>query len=104
MAFELIANEDMLVEFSLVAGPPDAVYLGDQPIDLVKVVPTLSTKCKAVTKKVGTTGITITWPVSGCAYTSGTYTFVSGVGNVATTSVKTKAENQLVLRENDTGT
>jgi hypothetical protein len=104
MSLEDVCNEDMLVKFTQTAGPPDSVYLGDQGIDLVKVVPTLSTKNKAAAKKVATTGVTITWPVSGCAFTSATYTFVSGGGMVATSATKTKAEAQLVLRKGDTGT
>ena len=42
MSLEEIANEDMKINFSNVAGPPDLVYVGDPGIDLVEIVPTLS--------------------------------------------------------------
>lgn len=107
MALENIANEDMAVEFSLTSvDPSDAVYTGDPGIDLVKVVPTLSTKCKAASKKIGTVSIVVTWLLAtgGCPYTSVLYNFVSGVATVPATAAKTKAESVLVLREGDTGT
>ena len=104
MTLELVANEDMLVEFTAVAVPPDAVYTGDPGIDLVEIVPTLSTKCKANAKKIGTTGIAITFTPAGCPFTSTTYTFVGASGSVSPLATKTKAEGALVLREGDTGT
>jgi len=107
MALELIANEDMLVKFTNTSGPGDLVYTGDVGQDPVKVVPVLSTKCKASNKKVGTTSITITWNIATgaqCPHTSASTNFLSGVGTVAATAVKVRAEGGLVLREGDTGT
>jgi hypothetical protein len=106
MALENVANEDLLVEFTNTVGPPDIVYTGDIGIDPVKVVPTKSTKCKAMSKLICTTGITLTFAVGGneCPHTSATYTFVAGVGTVTTTATKTRADAQIVLREGDTGT
>lgn len=103
MTLENICNEDMLVNFSNNAGPPDLIYTGDQSIDLVKVVPTLSTKCKALGKKVATTSVVITWTLAtgGCAYTSATHSFVSGAAAIPATALKVKAEGQFVLREGD---
>lgn len=105
MALEYVATEDMLVKFTNTVGPPDIVYTGDVGIDLVKVVPTLSTKCKINSKEIGTTGITITWTAgTPCPHTSATYNFVAGSGTVSPIATKTKAQAQLVLRAGDTGT
>lgn len=107
MALELVANEDMMIEFSnTLPGGGALTYLGDQGIDLVMIVPTLSTKCKANSKKVGTTGITLAFAVGGadCPHTFTGHTFVSGAGTVAVSATKCKAESALVLREGDTGT
>jgi len=110
MSVEDIANEDMLIEFTNPPTgipptvPPDAAYLGDQPIDLVKIVPTLSSKNKANGKMVGTAGITITWTAAGCAFASPTYTFVAGVGSIVASATKSRAEGLPVLRLGDAGT
>jgi hypothetical protein len=105
MTLKDVCNEDMKVNFSNTAGPSDLVYTTDPGIDLVKVVPVLSTKCKALNKKVATTSVTITWTVAtgGCPYTSATHVFIAGASSIAATAVKTKAENALVLRKGDSG-
>ncbi len=108
MSLKNVCNEDMMVEFANTAGPGDLSYTGDQGIDLVKVVPTLSTKCKAPPglspKKVATEKVTITWTVAtgGCAYTSASTVFVAGAAIVQTSATKTKAQGKIVLREGDT--
>jgi hypothetical protein len=103
MTLKNVANEDLKVAFSNTAGPPDLVYTGDPGIDPVKVVPTKSTKCKALNKSICTTGITITWTLAtgGCPHTSATYDFVSGAASILPSAIKTKAENGLVLRVDD---
>ena len=104
MALELVANEDLKVGFTNTAGPADIAGGLDQGIDAVKVVPTKSTNCNAEAKLICTSGITLTWTVAGCPFTSALYTFVSGVGKITATALKVKADGVLVLREGDTGT
>ena len=106
MTLEFVANEDLEVEFSLTAGPPDLLYSTDQGIDVTKIVPIKSTKVKANSKEVCTQSITLTFAVGGneCPFSSVLYNFVGGVGTITATATKTKAENKLVLREGDTGT
>ena len=109
-----IANEDMTFEFTNPPTgipptiPPDASPpVLDPGIDLVKIVPTLSTKCKADGSRIGTTGVTLTWSLateSPCPFTSVLYEFIAGAGSVTPSAIKTKAESQLVLREGDVGT
>lgn len=112
MTLENIANEDLLLKFTNPPTgvpptvPPDALYVGDQPLStppLTEVTTTLSTKCTTPIKKVATKQIVIAWTSAGCAFTSVTHTFVSGGGVVNATATKTTAENQLVLREGDVG-
>ena len=112
MTTKSIANEDLQVNFDIQTSPPavppdppsDLQYTGDQGIDLVKIVPTKSTTCKANSKFVCTTGITLTWTVIGCPFTSALYTFVSGTGTITPSATKCKADNALVLRKDDIGT
>ena len=113
MPLENIANEDMLLEFTNPptgippAIPPDATPpLVNPGIDTVKIVPTLAPFSKANGKKIGTTGVTITWTLAtgGCPFTSATYVFVAGGGTVVPTAVFNKASAQLVLRKGDVGT
>lgn len=103
MSLENVANEDMEVSFSNTAGPPDIVYIGDQGIDTVKIVPITSNKCKAGGKGVCTTLVTCVFAVGGneCPHTSATHTFVAGAATIAPSATKTKAEGGLVLREGD---
>lgn len=103
MSLDNVANEDMLVEFTNSAGPPDIVYTGAQGIDDTKIVPTISTKCKAAGSGICTTSVTMIFAVGGaeCPHTSATYDFVSGAAVILPGATKTKAENQLVLREGD---
>ena len=107
MALLEVANEDLQVNFVIAGLPPDEIYYtGDQPIDAVKIVPTISAKSKAENKYICTTGIVLTWagPVNQCPHTSATYTFVSGKGSISPLATKTKTETQLVLRKEDSGT
>lgn len=104
MSLELIANEDMDVDFSHSAGPPDLVYTGPVKItDPGFTVVTKSTKCKAGGKSICTNGLTYAWNVASapCPHTSATYDFVAGAGSLVATAVKTKAEALAVLREGD---
>lgn len=105
MSAEEIVNEDLLVKFTLTAGPPDKIYLGDQGIDPVKIVPVKSLKNEAVGKKICTQKIDLTFTaVNVCPFTSATYTFVGGIGLINATAIKVKAESKLVLRKGDIGT
>jgi len=101
MSLEYVANEDLKVKFTNSAGPPDLLYTGDKGIDLTEVVPTLSTHCKANSKKVATTLITVVWTSLGCPFTSVTHTFIAGAALVQTSALKTKADGFIVLREGD---
>jgi hypothetical protein len=103
MTLKNVANEDLTLHFGNTAGPPDLVYTGDPGIDAVKIVPVLSTHCKALNKKVGTQKITVTWLIAtgGCAFTSATHTFVAGGALITPSATKTKADGQIVLREDD---
>jgi hypothetical protein len=99
---KLIANEDLLVEFSNTTGQ---TYSGDQGIDAVKIVPTKSTHCKILNKAMCTTGITLTFIIATpCPHSFAGHTFVSGAGSISTTATKVKADGQVVLRADDSGT
>jgi len=104
MTLKNVANEDMEVKFTNTAGPTDLKYGGDLGIDTVEIVPTLSPNCKAKGKKVATKGVTITWTAAGCAFTSVSHTFVSGVGAITPQATKTKADGELPLRKGDEDT
>lgn len=100
-----IANEDLQINFSNISGPPDIIYVGDQGIDAVKIVPVKSTNVELSNKKACTTSITINWTaVNVCPHTSATYNFVNGVGSIVAGSLKVVADAQPVLLEGDTGT
>lgn len=105
MALENIANEDLLIEFSNTAGPPDIVYTGDKGLTYPGVAETLSTKCKALAKKIATTLLEYIFSstVVPCPHTSGNYNFVSGTGTITATATKCRAESALVMREGDSG-
>lgn len=103
MSLENVANEDMDIDLSNSAGPPDLIYTGSIKITDPAVTTTTSTKCKANSKGICTTVLTLAFVVTtkDCPHTSLTYDFVSGGGAVSPSSTKTKAENHLVLREGD---
>lgn len=100
-----IANEDLLINFTPVAVPPDAVYASDIPYDTTGITFTLSTKVKCVTKFALLDQFQMAWAVGSapCPYTSATYNFISGAGNIMATAQKCKCETKFPLRLNDTG-
>lgn len=102
MSLAEVANEDLKVNFTNSAGPPDLVYSTDPGIDPVKVVATKSTTCKAGGKWICTTGLTITWSLPmPCPFSSATYNFVSGTASLIPPPTKTKADGATVLRKDD---
>lgn len=106
MGFAAVCTEDMKVGFTNTAGPPDLVYLGDQGVDLVKVVPTYSQAVRWRDRRIVTERISITWAVltGGCAFSSATHTFVSGAAMLQTSAIAVSAERKKVLRKGDTAT
>jgi hypothetical protein len=100
-----IANEDLLINFTPIAVPPDAVYGGDIPYDTTGITFTLSTKVKCVDKFALLDKFQMAWSVGSapCPYASTTYDFVSGGGVIIATSLKCKCETKFPLRLNDTG-
>lgn len=103
MSLKNICNESMKVDFTLSAGPPDAVYLGAQPIDVVKIVPVVSPTCSAAGSGICCGPVTMAFPSAGCPFTSPTHTFVAGAGSIAATAAKVTADSLPVLRVGDTG-
>lgn len=102
MPLKEVANEDLQISFSNTAGPGDLVYQGDQSLTPITIVAIPSTTCKAVGKYIETDEIVIVWG-GACAFTSLTYNFTSGGGNISATATKTKADGIVVLRKGDTG-
>jgi len=114
MSLEHIANESLLLEFTNPPSgtppsiPPDAVYLGDQPLStspLTAVSATISPTCEAGGGAIATTSVVMIWTaITGCAFSSATHTFISGGGTVVASATKCRADGQFVLRAGDVGT
>lgn len=101
MTLKNVCNEDMKLKFTNSAGPPDLVYGGDPGIDLVKVVPVLSAKCRAGGSRVASQSVTITWTPPGCAFSSASSTFIAGAAVVQSSTSVSRVEGLPVLREGD---
>lgn len=103
MAF--LCNENMLINFVPVAVPPDAIYAGDQGLDLIKIVGVKSTKVKLSTLFLIINGVTLTFLLATpCPFSSATYNFVNGSGSITAASTKILSLTQIALLDNNIGT
>ena len=104
MTLELVANEDLTMELDIQTNPSDLIYTGDIDIIDPAITSTISTKDKANAKGISTTSLVAVFSLATgapCPHSSVLYDFVTGTGTILATATKTKAENNLVMREND---
>ena len=101
-----VANEDLMIEFTMTAGPPEALSAGPQEVPLSSsIVGINATKASVSGKKVVVSTITTTF-VGDCPYASlaTLHTFVSGAGSMSAGATKNTADTLPVFLEGDIGT
>ena len=108
MALELVANEDLMIEFTNTT-PGALVASGDLGLG-VGITTTKSSFCKAEAKAVCTTSITLTFSIPAvplvslpCPFTLPGFDVLAGAGSLLATAIFSKAEGMAVLRVNDVG-
>jgi hypothetical protein len=106
MTLEFVANEDLEVEFTNSAGPPDIVYPSDIGIADPGITAINSTTSKAGGKWICKTSLTMLFAVAGspCPHTSATHVFIAGGGALVATAAKVLVDSMPPLRDGDTGT